>query len=195
MLTDQINDVKDLQSASASKMCITEIAIGSTNPIKIQAVKNALENENIRVVPCSAVSNVRPQPLSDEETLQGAINRAADCLEKTNADLAIGLEGGAILFQNQVYLCHWGAFVDRNHNTYFTNGPLILLPAEFREALWEGEILEDIMHHYIGIKGLGSKGGAVGIFTQNYLSREQMMTQIVKVLISQYRYYQSEKAS
>lgn len=188
-----INQVSGIEkSPGAPAACETIIAIGSTNPTKVQAVKNALNNENFRVIPCSALSNVRPQPLSDEETLQGAINRAKDCLEKTDAALAIGLEGGAVFFQAQVYLCHWGAIVDRDHNTYFSNGPLILLPAEFREPLWGGQNLEDIMQHYIGIKGLGAKGGAVGVFTQSNLTREQMMTQIVKVLIGQLGFFQSE---
>lgn len=167
-----------------------KIAIGSKNPVKVQAVKNGLDDERIAVIPCSAFSNVRPQPLSDEETLQGAINRAKHCLELTDASFAIGLEAG-IVFQDQVYLCHWGALVDRDQNTYSTNGPLILLPQKFRESLLEGQILEDLMHRYIGIESLGEKSGAIGIFTQNRLNREQMLTQIVKVLMGQYDYYQS----
>ena len=167
-----------------------KIAIGSTNPVKVQAVKNALNDETIHIVPYAALSKVRPQPLSDEETLQGAINRAKDCLEKTDAPLAIGLEAGIVFLQNQVYLCHWGAIVDRNQNIYFTNGPLILLPTDYRQALLNGQNLEDLMHHSTGIKSLGAKEGAIGIFTQNRLNREQVLTQIVKALVGQYSYYQ-----
>ncbi len=192
LLANQINGIEELQKTSLSVQAITEIAIGSNNPVKIQAVKNALDNDSIQLIPCSALSKVRPQPLSDEETLQGAINRAKDCLEKTKTSVAIGLEAGVIFLQDQVYLCHWGAIVDQNQNTYFTNGPLILLLSEYRKALEEGKNLEDIMHHSTGIESLGTKEGAIGVFTQNCLNREQMLTQIVKVLIGQYRYYQSE---
>ena len=94
---------------------------------------------------------MRPQPLSDEETLQGAINRAKDCLKKTESALAIGLEAGVVFMREQVYLCHWGAIVDRDQNTYFTNGPLILLHKEFLKPLLDGQNLEDIMHYAIGI--------------------------------------------
>lgn len=146
LLVNQVNGVETKQP-SISKLCKIEIAIGSTNPVKIQAVKNGLNDEDICVTPCSASSKVRPQPLSDEETLQGAINRAKDCLEKTEATFAIGLEAGVVFLQNKVYLCHWGAIVDRNQNIYFTNGPLILLPAEYGNSLLAGENLEDIMHH------------------------------------------------
>ncbi|MBA2369795.1 MAG: DUF84 family protein [Candidatus Protochlamydia sp.] len=191
LLVNQVNGVETKQP-SISKLYKIEIAIGSTNPVKIQAVKNALNDEDICVTPCSASSKVRPQPLSDEETLHGAINRAKDCLEKTEAAFAIGLEAGVVFLQNEVYLCHWGAIVDRNQNTYFTNGPLILLPAEYGNSLLAGENLEVIMHHSTGIKSLGAKEGAIGIFTQNRLNREQVLTQIVKALIGQYHYYQSK---
>ncbi len=169
-----------------------EIAIGSTNPIKIQAVKNAIDNEKVRVVPCSATSKVRSQPLSDEETRQGAINRAKDCLEKTESALGIGLEAGIALLEGKVYLCHWGAIVDRNQNVYCSNGPLILLPKEFEKLLLDGQCLEDIMHRAKGIEHLGTKEGAIGVFTQNRLNREQVLTQIVKALIGQYHYYHHE---
>lgn len=167
------------------------VAVGSTNRIKIQAAKNVLEHENIQVISCSAVSNVRPQPLSDEETLQGAINRAKDCLEKTNASHAIGLEGGVVFIHDHPYLCHWGAIVDRNLNIYFTNAPLIVLPKDYRDALLAGRDLDEIMHQSTGIAGLGAKEGAIGVFTQNRLNREQVLTQMVKALIGQYCYYQS----
>lgn len=188
LMVNKMYSVEELQSTF---ICIiTKIAVGSKNPVKIQAVKNALNDESIQVVPFSAMSNVRQQPLSDEETLQGAINRAKDCLEKTDSTLAIGLEAGIVLLQNQIYLCHWGAIVDRNQNVYFTNGPLILLPMEYRQPLLNGQNLEDIMHHSTGIEGLGNKEGAIGVFTQYRLNREQALTQIVKVLLGQYHYYQ-----
>lgn len=168
-----------------------EVAVGSTNPIKIQAVKNGFNDANIQVVPCIASSNVRSQPLSDDETLRGAINRAKDCLDKTECKLAIGLEAGVVVFEQQLFLSHWGALVDRDQNVYFTNGPLILLPGEYHADLFDGKNLEEIMHRSTGIDSLGSKEGAIGVFTQNRLNREQVLTQIVKVLVGQYGYYQN----
>ena len=187
-----INQVSGLEELQINCIPATEkeIAIGSTNRIKIQAVKNALNNENFKIVSCSALSNVRPQPVSDEETLQGAINRAKDCLQKTESSLAIGLEAGIVFLGEQVYLCHWGAIVDRNNNIYFTNGPLILLPKEYCKDLLGGKNLEEIMLSSTGIENLGSKEGAIGVFTQNRLDREKVLTQIVKALIGQYYYYQ-----
>lgn len=185
MLVDQLqaHATKNIQNQLV-------VAVGSKNPVKVQAVKNAFLNEDITLIPCSASSNVRPQPLSDEETLQGAINRAKDCLEKTEVQLAFGLEAGVLFLNTQLYLCHWGAVVDQDRHVYFTNGPIILMPQDYQEALLAGKNLEDIMHDSTGIQSLGAKEGAIGVFTENRLNREQVLTQIVQVLIGQYRYYQ-----
>lgn len=142
------------------------------------------------LIPCSAESKVRPQPLSNEETLEGALNRAKDCLEKTEATLTIGLEAGIHFLNDQTYLCHWGAIIDRSGNTYFTNSPIILLPHDYKQALLAGDTLEHLMHQSTGIENLGKKEGAIGIFTDSMLNREQVLTQVVKVLMGQYRHYQ-----
>ncbi len=163
--------------------------MGSTNPLKIQSVKNAAGNIGINVIGHSAPSNVRTQPLSEEETRTGAVNRAKNSLRGTKAELGIGLEAGVFFLNDQVYLCHWGALVDRNDRVFLTNGPIILLPNEYREKLIAGQSLEEIMHHSTGIESLGKKEGAIGIFTENRLNREQVLTEIARVLLAQYSYY------
>lgn len=165
------------------------IAVGSTNRVKVAAVKNALIEEEVAIIPCSASSKVRDQPLSAEETLQGAVNRARECLEKIEADLAIGLEGGIEFIQEKVYLCHWGALVDREQSTYITNSPLFLLPAIYQGDLQAGKNLDEVMLHFTGIENLGSKQGAIGYFTENRLTREEVLAHMVKVLYGQYCYY------
>ncbi len=184
-----INHVEAVITKKNETECVTVIAVGSTNPLKIRAVKESVDNADTDVIGCSASSNVRSQPLSEEETREGAITRAKDCLNKTNAELGIGLEAGVFFLDDDVYLCHFGALVDRNNNIYLTNGPMILLPREFRNDLLAGHTLEEIMHHSTGIENLGSKNGAVGIFTKNRLNREQVLKDIAKVLLAQYHYY------
>lgn len=61
---------------------------------------------------------------------------------KTDAEYAICLEAGVVFKDEDIYLCHWGAIVDRHQNVYFTNGPLILLPKKYRSELTEGKNLK-----------------------------------------------------
>ena len=69
-------------------------AVGTVNPAKVQAVEMVLHNESFHVVAVDVSSDVSAQPFSDEETIQGAINRAVKALKETGADIGFGLEGG-----------------------------------------------------------------------------------------------------
>jgi hypothetical protein len=59
LLTNQANAIDELQITNAEIQPEVIVAVGSANPIKVQAVKNAFMNEEIRLIPCSALSNVR----------------------------------------------------------------------------------------------------------------------------------------
>lgn len=166
------------------------LAVGSVNPIKIQAVKNALGENDMVVIGTSTSSGVRSQPLSEEETRQGAINRAKNSLHKTEADYGIGLEAGVFFINDDIYLCHWGALVDSSENIYISNTPAILLPNKYRNALLAGKDLGEIMRLSTGVQDLGAKEGAIGVFTNNRLNRKQLLTEVVVILLAQHHYYQ-----
>ncbi len=168
---------------------ISKAAVGSTNKTKEGAVRDVLTPYNIAVIAYAARSEVNHQPLSEAETRQGAISRAKDCLKQTDAELAFGLEAGVYFVDEEVYLCQWGALVDRSGSVYVSNAPVILMPKGYKAELEAGEELEDIMHRYTGIQDLGKREGAVGIFTQNLITRRQMMADVIKVLWGQYLYY------
>ena len=68
------------------------LALGSTNPAKRRAVLLATGHEPVCV---SVPSGVTGQPLSADETLHGAIQRARGALAAVpGADIGLGLEGG-----------------------------------------------------------------------------------------------------
>lgn len=73
------------------------ILVGSTSPVKINATEQAFaeyfSDFTVKGFPTS--SNVNPYPWSDEETFQGALNRAkAAFKQEPTADYSVGLEGG-----------------------------------------------------------------------------------------------------
>ena len=63
--------------------------------------------KDAEITSLSVPSGVSAQPFSDEETMQGAINRAKRALEE-GAPIGIGLEGG-VMKRSTVYLCVTGA--------------------------------------------------------------------------------------
>lgn len=84
------------------KMKQIRIAVGTTNPCKVEAVKIAFESVfdlPITIDPYSVESGVSDQPFGDEETRIGAYNRARSALVASisagkNANFGVGLEGG-----------------------------------------------------------------------------------------------------
>lgn len=168
-----------------------KIAVGSTNRDKIKAVKNVVGEKEIDILSIAVPSGVRPQPLSEEETKQGAHYRAKECIMKGNVDLAIGLEAGVFFSGEDVYLCHFGVLLDKEKNRYVTNGPILLLPSQIKEDLLSGKDLNSILHQFSIINPYTSKADAISMFTQGRLSKEEVYTQITKTLFGQYEYYLS----
>jgi non-canonical (house-cleaning) NTP pyrophosphatase len=79
-----------------------KIIIGSKNPAKITAVKNAFPGE-FEMISLDIPSGVNDQPFSDEETIKGAVNRATKALEEGSGDIELVLKA-ACRRQAKVYL-------------------------------------------------------------------------------------------
>ncbi|MCK9906672.1 inosine/xanthosine triphosphatase, partial [Frankia sp. Cpl3] len=88
-----------------SQFTTMRVALGTTNRAKREAVVLAMGNEPSCL---SVPSGVSDQPLSEAETIEGAINRARNVLELVpDAQIGLGLEGGLTFderFTRQWYL-------------------------------------------------------------------------------------------
>ncbi|WP_019243913.1 MULTISPECIES: DUF84 family protein [Bacillus] len=165
-----------------------KIAIGSNNPAKIEAVQKTFTGRNNQIIPMNVSSGVSEQPFSDEETIQGAINRAQACLRETEAQIGIGLEGGVVQTSYGLFLCNWGALVIDGKEPIIAGGARIPLPKEITERLLLGEELGPIMDDFTKQKNIRKKEGAIGIFTNEAITRSQMFEHIMKMLMGQYEY-------
>src|SRR5712692_5676262 len=89
-------------------------AIGSTNPAKVAAVREALAKlaPACEVIPLDVPSGVGHQPFGDVATRAGALERARKALVAIGADIAFGLEGGVELDGERVWLLSWVAAID-----------------------------------------------------------------------------------
>src|SRR6476660_5551723 len=107
------------------------IHIGSNNPVKIQAVVTVFTNASCSSI--NAKSQVSSQPRTDVETRTGAVNRALECA--IDGAYGIGLEGGVMLIESELYMCNWGALVTPDHTIYTEAGARIPLPLEIKDRL------------------------------------------------------------
>ena len=161
-----------------------KVYLGTTNTAKVKAVKNILEPLGLEVIPISVDSLVSNQPKTDEETIQGAINRAKAL---PTDGLRIGLEAGVEMLYDDLFLTNYGVLIDQNNNIYKAGGTRITLPNEIKKAIFEdGLELSDAMEKYFGILNIKHKDGAIGYFTDGWVKRIDIFEHIIKLLYGQY---------
>src|SRR5690625_2357013 len=118
------------------------VAVGSQNPAKVSAVRAAFTKMqmDVEIIGIGTDSEVSEQPFSDEETMNGAVNRARNVLKNAQNngplfDFGIGLEGGVVETPFGLFVCNWGAVVDRHGNVGIGGGHRVQLPETIAYAL------------------------------------------------------------
>lgn len=88
-----------------------KIAVGSENPVKIEAVRLAFSavwpEEEWVVEGVKVSSGVSDQPMSDSESVRGATTRAKAAQEALDAEYGVGLEGGMQEIEGEWYDGGW----------------------------------------------------------------------------------------
>jgi inosine/xanthosine triphosphatase len=167
-----------------------QVAIATENPVKINAVKTAFlqvfPNQNIIFSAKSVPSGVGSQPVSDQETLTGAINRIENLKPFfPDTDYRVSLEGGVEKNGEEVSSFAWavvgsGQIIGKSRTASF------YLPVEVVALLDQGHELGtamDIIHSKTNTK---QNEGAVGILSHNVINREQLYTPAVILALIQF---------
>lgn len=158
-----------------------KVVVGSTNIVKVNAIINVFSEDEVLGI--NVNSKVSDQPISDEETIKGAINRAYSA--KGFGDIGIGLEGGVQQTSYGMLVISYGALVDNNNKVYIAGGTRILLPNKVAKEIYKGRELGNIMDDYSNQKNVKHNEGAVGIFTNNLVKRQEIFEHIGKLLLGQ----------
>ncbi len=166
--------------------------VGSTNPIKIAAVQQALHEKfsDAVVKGFDVESGVSAQPMSDDETKRGAENRALRALEKglqekkgVSAMLGVGLEGGVFEAPDGMWSTVWVAVVDQDKNFYYANGARIKIDEVIANKIRLGEELGPLIQELTGITDVRQKEGMFGVVTQRFVNRTEEYAAIAKMAI------------
>lgn len=150
------------------------IAVGSKNPTKVEAVRRILVQAfgDVQVVGVNVSSGVPEQPLGEQETRQGALNRARAALQAEQADLGLGLEGGVVFTAQGAFTMGWVAIVDGAGRVGLSQSPWLPLPPAVAEAIGAGQELGPVMDRLTGQQNTKQHGGAVGILTKGLFDRQ-----------------------
>ena len=165
-----------------------KIAIGSTNPVKLRAARNALRKLYPRAefIALDVPSGVPGQPRGDKQTRRGAVNRARAARQATRADFGVGLEGGIVENEFGTMTCAWCAIVDRAGRVGVGGSTNMLLPDEVASRVKRGDELGDAMDAFANIRGVKRKMGAIGVLTKGLSNRQRAYEYIVTLAVARF---------
>lgn len=151
------------------------VAVGSTNPVKVMAVRLTIERiwPEAEVHAISVPSGVSAMPMSDAETIAGARNRAIAARQQLDADLGIGLEGGVHPEPIGLTLQGWVVVVDRKGREGVGGVARLPLPNTIANRVLAGEELGQVMDDILGQNNVKQKEGAVGVLTAGLVLRHE----------------------
>ena len=152
------------------------IIIASKNPVKIQAVKNGFlemfPQEKMEFAGLSVPSNVNDQPIGDEETFTGALNRAKNAqIEMPKADFWVGVEGGNIRHgDSEMEVMAWIVVLSKDSfGKARTAG--FFLPPKVIDLINQGYELGDADDIIFGINNSKQTMGSAGLLTDGVMNR------------------------
>lgn len=150
------------------------VAVGSTNPVKVAAVREARTDDRVTAV--DVESGVPEQPRGREQTVAGAQTRAEAAYSDTGADNGVGIEGGVADRDRPagLWLIMWAAVTDGSR-TAFGAGPSVRLPDGVASRVRNGEELGPVLDDTLDREDVGEQEGAIGVYTDGQVTREDAL--------------------
>ncbi len=166
------------------------IAVGSARKPKLAAVREAVDGminllspgTSIEIVGAEVESGVNHTPLSREESMRGARQRA-ETLQKMAQEEAkpwnyfVGLEGGLdSVMENgerRVFLESWAYVSDGTRGHFGRSGAVELPEALAEEVFVKGTDLSIAIDRFAGEAGIRDAQGAWGVLSANKITRQE----------------------
>ncbi len=161
-----------------------KVSVGSTNKVKVDAVRNIFTQAFglVEVVSVEPNHGIERQP-QEERVVEGAIRRAENALKAAGADFGVGVEAG--LFMNEhvgrkldVQYC---VIIDSHGRMTMGHGPGFEYPPKVIEAVERGGTVGDTMSALTGIEDIGRNQGSVGYLSDGLMDRTSL-TEIAVVM-------------
>ena len=153
------------------------VVVASENPAKILAVQQAFETAfkvEVETRGVAVESGVAEQPMSDEETFRGALNRARNArLARPDADYWVGIEGGIEDTAKGMDAFGWIYICSAEGESQARSATFPLPPTVVRRIQKGGE-LGPIMDELFQKTESKKKGGAVGLLTHGLITRDAL---------------------
>ena len=161
-----------------------KIVVASKNPVKMDAVKEGLSSfitEEFELIGVSVESGVSDQPMSDAETLSGALNRVQEAINQyPDRDYYVGLEGGVEQHGTGLMAFAWMVISD-GETVGKARTASFFLPPEVAKLVHKGIELghaDDIVFKKNNSK---QQNGAIGLLTNDAITRKSLYLPAVQM--------------
>ena len=168
-----------------------KIIIASKNPVKIQSTLQAFQamfpTQPFEIEGVSVDSEVSNQPMSDQETLDGANNRVKNAKKQyPNADYWVGIEGGIIVNNGEMETFAWIIIHSKTmKGKARTCG--FFLPPKVAALVRQGYELGDADDMVFGASNSKQTNGASGLLTGNVITRTKLYQPAVVLALIPFR--------
>lgn len=152
------------------------IVVGSTNPVKIQAVREGAQRllGEVDVAGLSVPTGVAAQPFSDDEMIAGAMNRARAALQNSPvATYSVGLEGGVVDRAEGLFASAWCVVLHQDGRVGLASTGHFQLPPAVATLVRGGVELGHADDQVFGRSNSKQQEGSVGILTHGLINRAQ----------------------
>lgn len=167
-----------------------KIAVGSRNPVKIEAVKRAFEKvfpeTSWEVEGVDVSSEVSDQPMSDIESITGARNRATKSRDALNADYGVGLEGGLQQIGDDWFDCGWMVIINKEGIEGIGSTVRMHTPDKMIAMVQEGMELGHVNDKLFGTENSKQGDGHFGLMTNNAITRTSGYTEGVIAALARF---------
>jgi inosine/xanthosine triphosphatase len=159
------------------------VVVASHNPVKMEAVRSGFQRmfppSEIEVQAVNVPSGVSPQPMSDAETLQGALNRARAARQAVpQADFWAGIEGGIEQYKGTLSAFAWVVILSADRCGKARSATFDL-PPPLAEMIRQGVELGEADDRLFGRQNSKQQNGAVGLLTGDVIDRARYYEQAV----------------
>ena len=159
------------------------IVVASENPVKIDAVSRGFHRMfpgiGFKIQGIGVESGVSDQPMSDQASRKGAVNRAENARKLVpQADYWVGVEGGCESLEEDLVAFAWIVVMGESLMGSARTAQF-RLPKEVQRLVEGGLELGDADDKVFGRKNSKQKSGAVGLLTSDVVTRTTLYEQAV----------------
>ncbi len=159
------------------------VCVASRNPVKIRGTERAFRKilgVDVEVIPIEVSTSVR-QPISIDQVIKCAIERAERAREAHTCDFAVGVEAGIWIVEVRGYgqipiNTHVAAVLTKDDTLSLGIGPSFPIPEDMYSMITtHHKELSKVVEEVLGVRDIGRDIGLVGILSGGKVKREDLV--------------------